>query len=884
MPSPAPVECPACMATLKVPEDKLGKKIRCPKCSEVFVAEASEEVEDFEPDDEPRPSRGKGPARKAAKKSGSGVLIGAIVGGIAFVVVAFVVFRLVTSGGGNGAAPQVTQTPVPAAAPAAAPAADPAAAMAAAMRGAHGSMPTGSAHGAPAGPAAHGSAVAAVPVQPAAAPAPAAVASSTATSPSATARPAFVSQSASGAAKLDLSWIPADTELAINLRPAAIWNAPALQQALKHPFVLLGVGQMQAMTGITPTDIDGVTVALKLPETKVPGAAQEALPEGVALSPGAEVPEVANLQPVIVVHLKKPLLESVWERPDFPLQVADYAGQTVRKFSPPAANGKQLTFAIHQPNELTIVAGLQGTVEKLIDGKGAAGLYADWAPLDPNLQLQIAARPRNLPPSWQAMQQAAPAGTPEEKRLQEALEKHMSAFAGGLQLTDGVELVWNLQADSEAGGKELAAALQPQLDKAHATFMSQFEAGFAQSGGPAPPEIKQLVNVLQQNSKFAQQGAVSSLTSRIPADQMGLFAALAARAQQNPMAGMMLGGPPGGPPGFPGGMPTGERSGQTPPMATRNADALPGGLALEASTMWDAPQPGSVPTVLMQFRVTAPDDVILCAAGQFEFRPPTTDAGSQLAATSPHNTTLSGPELILRTYVTPLEEPADGAANVAVFHLPFKGADPKAKSLARCEGQFQLVAAKSQQEFRLPIKKPIPAKPEWPEAITAANLSVRIERSRSEAGPAGEELIVSCGASAVVSRLQLLDADGAPLGGWEAPVIRYASERGSVVQKLSSESGEKLPSSFVLKLVLFEGTETLTVPFELSGLSLPDPAARPQLSPPQFPAGGFPGAPFPGGAVPPGAFPGSSAPPGEAAGPAEPPPGGSSAPGAQPPP
>jgi predicted Zn finger-like uncharacterized protein len=36
---PQDINCPACSAKLRVGEDKLGKKVRCPKCKEIFVTE-----------------------------------------------------------------------------------------------------------------------------------------------------------------------------------------------------------------------------------------------------------------------------------------------------------------------------------------------------------------------------------------------------------------------------------------------------------------------------------------------------------------------------------------------------------------------------------------------------------------------------------------------------------------------------------------------------------------------------------------------------------------------------------------------------------------------------------------------------------------------------
>ncbi len=75
------VECPSCFAKLTLSdESKLGRKIRCSKCAEVFVAERSEECVERRP--APKSSRGAAPKKGKGRKSGSGaqppvLLIGA---------------------------------------------------------------------------------------------------------------------------------------------------------------------------------------------------------------------------------------------------------------------------------------------------------------------------------------------------------------------------------------------------------------------------------------------------------------------------------------------------------------------------------------------------------------------------------------------------------------------------------------------------------------------------------------------------------------------------------------------------------------------------------------------------------------------------------------
>ncbi|HEY7328534.1 MAG TPA: MJ0042-type zinc finger domain-containing protein [Gemmataceae bacterium] len=53
---PEQVRCPECNAALRVPENLLGKTVKCPKCQTTFTAETDEPVESERIVREPRPS------------------------------------------------------------------------------------------------------------------------------------------------------------------------------------------------------------------------------------------------------------------------------------------------------------------------------------------------------------------------------------------------------------------------------------------------------------------------------------------------------------------------------------------------------------------------------------------------------------------------------------------------------------------------------------------------------------------------------------------------------------------------------------------------------------------------------------------------------------
>jgi len=119
MSSSATVECPNCQARLRLSPDKIGKRIRCPKCAEPFTAQGDDE--DFE-DEVPAPvrrSKGKksGPASAKKSKGGSSLLLVLGGGGAALVIVVGLVVYMSSSGKGPApvaqADPATTAPPPP---------------------------------------------------------------------------------------------------------------------------------------------------------------------------------------------------------------------------------------------------------------------------------------------------------------------------------------------------------------------------------------------------------------------------------------------------------------------------------------------------------------------------------------------------------------------------------------------------------------------------------------------------------------------------------------------------------------------------------------------------------------------------------------------------
>lgn len=117
------VTCPGCEARLNLPDaSKLGKKIKCPKCSDIFVAKTEDDDLDEELDEEVAPSRSsrgrkrpaaagkKPPGKKKPSKGGANVPL--IAGGVV-ALVALIGIGLFLAGFFSSKPQQVAQAPAP---------------------------------------------------------------------------------------------------------------------------------------------------------------------------------------------------------------------------------------------------------------------------------------------------------------------------------------------------------------------------------------------------------------------------------------------------------------------------------------------------------------------------------------------------------------------------------------------------------------------------------------------------------------------------------------------------------------------------------------------------------------------------------------------------
>lgn len=463
------IQCPGCSAKLAISDaSKLGKKIRCSKCSEVFVAKAlkpggskssapvkaakpkpkkSDEdefnfddmemedtsIEDEEEDFEPRPAKSKSASTKKGakgkdkgkKKSGGNMPL--IIGGVVAVVLLLGVggYFLFSGGGDAPAAPQ----------------------------------------------------------QPGAAPAP-------------------VAQADSPNDKiLALKWLPQDTEVIIHLKVADLWNAPLLKGLLSGPQVEGSIQQMQQMIGLTPSDVESVTVGLK--------NLQQLQGAGMMMAMGAAPPEFPVL---FVVRSKKPVDASQMQQllvqtaPNQAAKIVDHSGKQYVEGPSNKPGGKPvgLWFA----DSSTLVAGHSDEVKAAMDRGETVTPRQEFRAVDASSQLLFVAAPSNPATMFQGAPPPSPSTPPALAEMQQAIQSSLTAASLGISVQGGIALQSSLVFKDSAG----TSKIKPGIDVAVAMARDQLTAMQATT----PPLLFELGEMLLTNLQVTEQNQVAKISTNIP--------------------------------------------------------------------------------------------------------------------------------------------------------------------------------------------------------------------------------------------------------------------------------------------------------------------------------------------------------------------------------
>jgi predicted Zn finger-like uncharacterized protein len=471
------IQCPGCSAKLAITDvSKLGKKIRCSKCSEVFVAKAlkpsgskssapakaakpkpkkSDEdefnfddmeledtsIEDEEEDIEPRPAKSKSAStKKRAKGKGkgkqpSGGNLPLLIGGAVAVVLLLGVGGYFLFRGGDDA------------------------------------------------PAAPQQALAA-PQQPGAAPAP-------------------VAQVDSPNDKiLALKWLPQDTEVIVHLKVADVWNAPLLKGLLSGPQVTGPIQQMQQVIGLTPSDVESFTAGLKNFQ-QLQGAGMM-MAMGVNQAPRPPMLAVVrSRKPVDVSQLQQLIIQN---SPGQSARLVDHNGKQYLE-GPPQKPGAQ-PFGLWFADPSTLLVGQSDEVKAAMDRGETVTPRSEFRAIDASSHLLFVLAPSNPAMMFQGTSPPSPGTPPALAEMEQAIQSSLVAASLGISAQGGIALQSSLVFKDSAG----TSKIKPGIEAVTAMARDQLKARQATT----PPLLFELGEMLLTNLQVTEQNQVAKISTNIP--------------------------------------------------------------------------------------------------------------------------------------------------------------------------------------------------------------------------------------------------------------------------------------------------------------------------------------------------------------------------------
>ena len=778
-------ECPACSSKLSVSDSsKLGKKIKCPKCKEVFLPEipGDDDIDGLEDDfvDEPKePSSKKrvasgGKGSKKGNSSGGGSSLPLIIGGVVAVLVlvgagvAFWVFSnkpLPASADSNPA--PVTATPAPA-------------------------------------------------IQ--------------------TSTPAPDALKLTVAEKiLGLRWMPAETDFLVHAKLAEIWDAPLLKGPLGDPSVTAGLQVFQKQVGMLPSEIESVSIGIIDLAGSVIKTMAASTPSGGPSFGGSPFPNVRpeDVRYVLVVKTKKPVdLKLIAQSaPNAKLQEKNgkpYFDVAANPPMTPATGG-------WSPEPHTLILATSRELYAVMERGETAVPRKEFASIDHLPQLVIAGV---VPSPKEEGKQSSDAA---EKPIPDAISGMLKANDQyklrlayvGLTVKGGFDLQISALGSTPDDAKRLKTDVESQLGNAR----SMFDVYKLQ----APPLIADLGEMLLTNLKIEEQNRVVKLSTGVPDSAQSMLEQLPPVVMLMAMTGGFgggAGGPLGAPPNFgasPGSMPTKVETegivaikmpGETAAIDATTVEGLPEAMTLTARTAWSL-----VPAVAADGKPTSTIEILIdatgggletiCAATGVSPKTVMLDGGGTLKKSK---RIIPGGIDAQKTFlpfdvenVVPLEHPPQTLRVRLAVDAPTNDAT----KIDVLEGSFKyLTAAKSDP---LTIEN---APQKWKRPLSDPEFKAGgVKWLRSTSGTVPETLKLECGKGHSLGLVR-----GTPGGVTSLTEV----EKGTTIQRIySNHTDGKFPEDFEIKFKLHTDVKEQTVTFRFENIPLPTPESKPELQPQQ---------------------------------------------------
>ena len=783
------VECPSCLAKLNLADSsKLGKKIRCPKCTEVFTPEAPDDDEDFEDDIDDEPKRGAskkpsagGAASKGAKKgankggsSGGGSNLPVIIGG-AVGLLALVGAGLFFSGIFNS-----KPLPAPPAMP---------------------SMTL-------APPA---------PVAPAPPPPP---------------------QISPAEKVLGLRWMPAETDVIIHAKLAEIWQAPLLKEPLKSPTIATGLKEFEKQFGMPPSEIESVTfgfVDLTAGVAKKLAAGPPAGVPGFPAGPPFPMMSPEEFHYVVVVRTKKPI---DWKLISQTIPNGGLKDKNGKSYFEVTGNPMQPANGGWSPDSNTLILATSKELMTTIERGETVVPRKEFAGINHLPHLVVAGVVRGLRPD--EIQQAEAKNVmfpPFIAELWGPNGKYAPRMGSlGLSVKGGFDLQISAASNTTEGSQNIKAAFE--------SFVSELRPMFDGYKSTAPPLIGELGELLLTNLKIEEQNQKVTLSTGVPDSAQEKLEQLPPILMVMAMTGG-FGGGPGGPPmasvpnfgGSPGSIPmnlppanvpTISLPGETESVEPAMVEGLPEGLTLTAKAAWStlpaAPTPDGKVTETIEILIDVKGDELESIRAATGVTSKTLTIGSGSLKKSKR--TLPGGVDAQKTFLAFDDEhslPGEHPPETLRVRLAVDVPQNLPTKIDVLEGSFKILTAGKSQELTI---ENVPQRAKTPLNDPEFKAGgVKLIRGPKDAIP--QTLKLQCGEEFYLGRVR----------GTPGDVLSFTEvEKGVTIQRIyANQPDGKFPDEFEIEFELHSELKEHKVTFRFENVPLPTAETKPGLQQQQTP-------------------------------------------------
>jgi hypothetical protein len=334
--------------------------------------------------------------------------------------------------------------------------------------------------------------------------------------------------------KLNLAYLPPDSELVVSVRIAEAWKSPILRSLVNKPGVLKSIDEIREKIGLEPTDIESVIVgASGLSERERKLRAQQKNRVGGQQPRGLMSvlrPDLEGLTMIAVVRTskafdKQKFLDYAEKEKKIPIEkieTATHRGETYYRIPSPGKSGAGFGGAFF-PNDKTIVLGSEKDLKSAIERGSTVKVRPELDFIDLDQHVLFAFVPKDR--SAFAKRDPMPLHNASEaqQKLQEAMNKSLHGFSFGLTLTDGIDFQLQMDCtDSDRAG-QINTHLKEVLDESLAEgrrkiaeTKKQF-AGRKQATPPVWLELLEVAEAVIDSVRSEQSSTMVVVKAAVPA-------------------------------------------------------------------------------------------------------------------------------------------------------------------------------------------------------------------------------------------------------------------------------------------------------------------------------------------------------------------------------